>query len=266
MPRCSNLQQITVPKCCQQRRSGRVKRRKQYAGFKWINFSCDRPWQGGMSHFSSCKDDQPGTTGRRMDLIDGTLISGHSRRGRDNFQIENSLSTDTEHETKFLKRLQRPITELESLTQSTISDSTENGGWVDPLGDLSDFDEGFEEKNCNLQMDFKEALKEALIKRSCLNHHQHWDSRYLNCVPSQLNPSADEGALKASSSSREKGDETQQRRGKRKRKPKVHFDEEVPFSIRSLRRMRRLRIMRHLGLAAPPGSPFILNPSVRTTA
>lgn len=263
MPRCTNLQQLAVPKCCQQRRSGRVKRRKQYAGFTWINFICDRPWQGGMSHFSSCKDDQPGTTGRKMDLINGTLISGHHMRGHDNFHIENSMSTDRQHETNILKRLQRPFNELESLTQSTVSDSTENGAWRDPLGDLSDFDEGFEEKNCNLRMDFKNALKEALIKRSCLNHHQHWDS-YLNCVPSQPNPSADEAALKASSSGREKDDETQQRRGKRKRKPKVPFDEEVPFSIRSLRRMRRLRIMRHLGLVAPPGSPFILNPSVRT--
>lgn len=51
---------------------------------------------------------------------------------------------------------------------------------------------------------------------------------------------------------------TEQRRAARKRKPKVLYEEErVPRKPE--RRLRRLRIMRQLGLAAPAGSPFILD-------
>ncbi|KAK4799196.1 hypothetical protein SAY86_024561 [Trapa natans] len=52
-------------------------------------------------------------------------------------------------------------------------------------------------------------------------------------------------------------DESSERgRGKRKRKPKVHFDEELDPPLKSVKKVRRLRIMRHLGLMAPLGSPY----------
>lgn len=44
-------------------------------------------------------------------------------------------------------------------------------------------------------------------------------------------------------------------RSKRERKPKVHFDE-VSFPLYTSRKVRRFKIMRSLGLAAPVGSPF----------
>eukprot|EP01018_Ginkgo_biloba_P020380 Gb_28235 [translate_table: standard] len=295
-----------------------------------------------------------------MDLINETLFSGHKRRGKYNSQDQNRTLQDRENEASFLKRLERPITELESVTQSTVSDSRENGGavalecetfsqyhcsemltsgtdsgiadtcdfngkksdpgclvrgklvwaknahclwwpaqimderlvvknsmindsvhggvlvrffgnhdyaWVEPLVELSDFYESFEEKSCNPRKDFQEALDEALARKQCMNHHEQWDRRSQDSItPSQLHPSAVKAARKASSSNRTKDVETEQRRGKRKRKPKVHFDEEVSFSSKSLWKVRRLRIMRHLGLAAPPGSPFSVNSSVRTAA
>ncbi|GMH09861.1 hypothetical protein Nepgr_011702 [Nepenthes gracilis] len=46
-------------------------------------------------------------------------------------------------------------------------------------------------------------------------------------------------------------------RGKRKRRPKIHFDE-LTSPIRTVKKFRRFKIMRHLGLAAPVGSPFTL--------
>ncbi|XP_031739028.1 uncharacterized protein LOC101217493 isoform X1 [Cucumis sativus] len=67
---------------------------------------------------------------------------------------------------------------------------------------------------------------------------------------------ADKGS--SSNSSRiEDNDLHQDRgRGKRERKPKVPFDEEMTISLKSTRKFRRMRIMRYLGLAAPVGSPF----------
>ncbi|XP_058212758.1 uncharacterized protein LOC131324696 isoform X3 [Rhododendron vialii] len=59
----------------------------------------------------------------------------------------------------------------------------------------------------------------------------------------------------SSSSSRTESDCMERRRGTRERKPKVHFDE-VNFSLKSMRKDRRFRIMRFLGLAAPVASPF----------
>ncbi|CAH1434236.1 unnamed protein product [Lactuca virosa] len=44
-------------------------------------------------------------------------------------------------------------------------------------------------------------------------------------------------------------------RSKRERKPKVHFDE-VSCPLYTSRKVRRFKIMRSLGLAAPVGSPF----------
>ncbi|KAH7691934.1 hypothetical protein IHE45_01G032000 [Dioscorea alata] len=57
------------------------------------------------------------------------------------------------------------------------------------------------------------------------------------------------------SSSRTKDECVDEGRGKRKRKLKVHFDE-LNFPEKSVRRIRRIKIMRYLGLVAPAGSPY----------
>lgn len=58
--------------------------------------------------------------------------------------------------------------------------------------------------------------------------------------------------------------EREQRRGTRTRKPKVPYEEEsVPR--RPNKKLRQTRILRHLGLVAPHGSPFTSSCIVRTT-
>ncbi|KAI3706699.1 hypothetical protein L6452_24618 [Arctium lappa] len=59
----------------------------------------------------------------------------------------------------------------------------------------------------------------------------------------------------SSSSSRAGTDCTGRVRSKRERKRKVHFDE-VSYPLYTSRKVRRFKIMRSLGLAAPVGSPF----------
>lgn len=65
-----------------------------------------------------------------------------------------------------------------------------------------------------------------------------------------------------------KDEERQQRRGTRKRKPKVPYEISQEFSIsrKPNKRIRQMRIMRHLGLAAPHGSPFTSTYVVGTAA
>ncbi|EXB75917.1 hypothetical protein L484_022594 [Morus notabilis] len=55
--------------------------------------------------------------------------------------------------------------------------------------------------------------------------------------------------------SRTEDDFLERGRGKRKRKPKIHFDD-IIFELKPERKIRRLRIMRYLGLTPPAGSPF----------
>ncbi|XP_052174362.1 uncharacterized protein LOC127789519 [Diospyros lotus] len=94
-------------------------------------------------------------------------------------------------------------------------------------------------------------------------HKSESQSLGKQCVGSSDDPNCsnrrDESPEKwnSSSSSRSESDCLERRRGKRQRKPKVHFDE-VNFHLKSVRRVRRFRIMRFLGLAAPIGSPFSL--------
>ncbi|XP_057832809.2 uncharacterized protein LOC131043594 [Cryptomeria japonica] len=313
MMRSSTLQQIRVPKC---KRSARVKRRRQYAGFSWISFGSDLLRRGDMSQCSSSKDNSRSIFARKTNLFYEIPISEHQRRGHNISRDENMIFLERENKENVCKRLERSCRELESATQSTISDSTEDRCAEEMARDtlnqyhfveiprsftgsdaadsyslhekksgLGCFEkqkhlspktvqraqfswwpaESFGEKRCTPRLDFHNALEEASSKRSS-NHHGHYDGRYQSPIVSRHNPSYDEAAWKASNSNRVKGDETEYGRGKRKRKPKVHFDEEVSLSVKSLWRMRRLRIMRHLGLVAPPGSPFVINPPVRSAA
>ncbi|KAJ0714449.1 putative PWWP domain-containing protein [Helianthus annuus] len=106
---------------------------------------------------------------------------------------------------------------------------------VDPAVDLSPFEECFEERRCNPANEFQNALKQALDYKE-----QQKPCKDLSGSP--------EGEKDNSSSS-------SRARSKRERKPKVHFDE-VSRPLHTSRKVRRFKIMRSLGLAAPVGSPF----------
>ncbi|KAK4766319.1 hypothetical protein SAY87_007961 [Trapa incisa] len=64
------------------------------------------------------------------------------------------------------------------------------------------------------------------------------------------------GGLTLSNSTELEDESSERGRGKRKRKPKVHFDEEQNLPLKSVKKVRRFKIMRHLGLMAPLGSPY----------
>lgn len=125
--------------------------------------------------------------------------------------------------------------------------------WLDPVRDLSQFDYCFEERSKNPSEAFQDALKQALHK------HVHTSSRaLLRRCSNEVKRSSQNGICDAqnpSNSSRMKDDSVEEGRGRRKRKMKVHFDE-LSSPEKPPRRMRRVRIMRYLGLIAPVGSPF----------
>lgn len=126
--------------------------------------------------------------------------------------------------------------------------------WVDPATDLSPFEKCFEERSCNQAKEFQNALKQALLykehPRSCKESSGSPDGRDRLNHHDQL-PERDN----SSSSSRAGTDCTGRARSKRERKRKVHFDE-VSCPLYTSRKVRRFKIMRSLGLAAPVGSPF----------
>lgn len=54
-------------------------------------------------------------------------------------------------------------------------------------------------------------------------------------------------------------DSSEKGRGKRKRKPRSFFSDDLYLPPRSPKKVRRYRIMRYLGLMAPVGSPYSVN-------
>ncbi|KAL7170277.1 hypothetical protein ACSBR2_035196 [Camellia fascicularis] len=114
--------------------------------------------------------------------------------------------------------------------------------WVDPARDLSQFDDALRQREC-----------QSLGKQFIGSSDDPNCSRQQDQSPDKWN---------SSSSSRTESDCLERRRGKRERKPKVRFDE-VTYPLQSVRKIRRFRIMRFLGLAAPIGSPFLPTHNVR---
>ncbi|KAK1429455.1 hypothetical protein QVD17_11664 [Tagetes erecta] len=118
--------------------------------------------------------------------------------------------------------------------------------WVDPAIDLSPFEECFEERRCNQGEEFQNALKQALhYKENRRSSKDLFDSP----------EGADAINHLAQSHERDNSSSSSRARSKRERKPKVHFDE-VSCQLHTSRKVRRFKIMRSLGLAAPVGSPF----------
>lgn len=124
--------------------------------------------------------------------------------------------------------------------------------WIDPMTDISTFEDSFNERSNNPSEDFQQALKQALQRKTQLSSCQKLTPDR-STHSDQQERSSDK--YTSTSTSRTTDDFQERRRGKRERKPKVHFDE-VTYPMKSERKVRRLKIMRYLGLAAPLGSPF----------
>ncbi|KAF5750441.1 hypothetical protein HS088_TW03G00777 [Tripterygium wilfordii] len=126
--------------------------------------------------------------------------------------------------------------------------------WVDPEKDLSPLEKSFEERSCNHMENFQDGLEQALKKKEHLLCQRQllFKPDGSNCLLQQ-----DQSSRKSvsSNSGKVEGDLPKKVREKRERKPKIHFDE-VALPCRSAKKVRRFKIMRHLGLAAPLGSPF----------
>ncbi|XP_057999573.1 uncharacterized protein LOC110647935 isoform X2 [Hevea brasiliensis] len=124
--------------------------------------------------------------------------------------------------------------------------------WVDPAREISQLEDCFEERSSNTMDTFQDALKQALKRKEYLSVH-----RQLLGIPDgsdhpyQQDQSSDKWT--SSISSRTECNFLKRRKGKKKQKPKICFDE-VVFPLRSARKVRRFRIMRYLGLVAPIGS------------
>ncbi|KAG6486365.1 hypothetical protein ZIOFF_054935 [Zingiber officinale] len=143
---------------------------------------------------------------------------------------------------------------------------SEERSWLEPDRDVSQFDQFcsqansnvyfvqcFEERSKNPLQTFQDALKQALSKRAHLSPKAS-PNRHLNGAKISYQPEKCDtwqSSRKTSNSLDVEG------RGQRKRKVKVHFDEMSRMPT-SKRKVRRLRIMRYLGLMAPIGSPFSL--------
>ncbi|KAK7267805.1 hypothetical protein RIF29_20484 [Crotalaria pallida] len=127
-----------------------------------------------------------------------------------------------------------------------------SSAWIDPMTDISAFEDSFEERSTNPSEDFQEALKQAIQRKEQLS-----SCRTLSSDRSAHSDQQDRSSDKWTSctSSTIMDDLQERRRGKRERKRKVHFDE-LSFPLKSERKVRRLKIMRYLGLVAPIGSPF----------
>ncbi|RDY01118.1 hypothetical protein CR513_15593, partial [Mucuna pruriens] len=126
-----------------------------------------------------------------------------------------------------------------------------SSAWINPVTDVSSFEDSFEERSTNSSKDFHKALKLALKRKEQLSSCRILSSDKRS-PRNQQNHSCDKWA---SCTSRETDGFLLRGRGKRERKRKVHFDE-VTLPLKSKRKARQLKIMRHLGLVAPVDSPF----------
>ncbi|XP_065855107.1 uncharacterized protein [Euphorbia lathyris] len=126
--------------------------------------------------------------------------------------------------------------------------------WVDPARDLSQLENCFEERSCNTMEKFQDALKQALKRKEDLSSYGPLGrSVDESSHPSQQDEPCDK--CTSSISSRTESDVLERRKSKRIRKHKLRFAD-VVFPLKSATKVRRLRIMRYLGLTPPVGSPF----------
>jgi len=135
-------------------------------------------------------------------------------------------------------------------------------GWVDPKVGLSDFNVKLQERSKIRKKALQKGIEEALDFRRT---GKLPDSFVVDAVeeeepktpPKKSNGNGVQENGNGKQYTPEDGGSEQ--RPARKRKPKVLYEEEERVQRKPERRLRRLRIMRQLGLAAPAGSPFTLD-------
>lgn len=127
-------------------------------------------------------------------------------------------------------------------------------GWVDPFVNLSDFDVKQTERSRLRKKALQKGVEEANDFRSSGKLPDKWDPVYDKSQNGHSN-GVIESAEELKVLPGPDGEPTE-RKTPRKRKPKVLFEEEGRVERKPARTLRRLRVMRQLGLVAPAGSPF----------
>ncbi|KAK8593348.1 hypothetical protein V6N13_043059 [Hibiscus sabdariffa] len=130
----------------------------------------------------------------------------------------------------------------------------QNSVWVDSARDLSMLEDCFEERSCNSVENFQDALKQAIVQRK-----EHIKScRQLPGSPysfTQSDRQDQKSGKRGSSISSKTGSNVVKQVGNKKGKSTIRVDG-TRYPLKSGEGARRLKIMRHLGLTAPVGSPF----------
>ncbi|XP_057512997.1 uncharacterized protein LOC130795060 isoform X1 [Actinidia eriantha] len=285
------VQQIDhIPKCWQQPRTpGGPRRRTDFSLFFCSSFSslsnC-RLGKGLLLESSSSIDNLTSATITKSTDFEETRVKGKEIIELPVVHCSKDLD---KRRGLFSDFIEVPIIEVESITQNALLEScsdrnhkqksdiveftpdksyiTESSNfsttprsvvWAKTGRQLWCPAESFEERSCDPVEEFQDASNQTIQQRECQSMGKEFieSSDDTKCSikrdqsPDQWN---------SSSSSRTEIDCLERRRGKRERKPKVHFDE-VTIPLKSVRKVRRFKIMRFLGLAAPVGSPFNISP------
>ncbi|CAM6100132.1 unnamed protein product [Calypogeia fissa] len=132
-------------------------------------------------------------------------------------------------------------------------------GWIDPFVNLSDFEVKHAERSRPRKKALQKGVEEAKEFQSTKKLPDKWDPVYDKSQNGHSNALATTGVIQSQDElevSPNTDVEPKERKTPRKRKPKVLFEEEGIVERKPQRTLRRLRVMRQLGLAAPAGSPF----------
>ncbi|KAJ0963590.1 hypothetical protein J5N97_028712 [Dioscorea zingiberensis] len=214
------MQSLQISRSCRQARSSRP-RRPRTEGFE----------------FSKCRC---GSSSIRTTIINEGNDNSVSRLPRKMpvFSIsESTASGSRKHNGIVSEPVVAPAFGTESVIQNALSNNCNNQERCTDLCDGVDTDSNSGRSLFTADKSMSPASGRPDELRHPIQHDQTDDM------------------LNITSSSGTKDESVEERRGKRKRKLKVHFDE-LKFPEKSVRRVRRVKIMRHLGLVAPAGSPY----------
>ncbi|KAM6593088.1 hypothetical protein CsatA_000791 [Cannabis sativa] len=211
-----------IPKCSQQPRSSPPKRRTDFSSF-------------------FCKSST---------LFDsGSLLHEKDAEGKELFPNSIIRCSKSQEEGSGLSSnsTEASLVEVKLVGQDALLESSDNREDGKDGSDVSPVSVALVETHKmwwsaeDIQQKERHILSSELIKGPAASNHS--DDQDLSSDKSTL------------SSSRGEDDIIARGRGKRERKPKLHFDD-ITCPLNPERRVRRLRIMRYLGLTPPVGSPF----------
>ncbi|XP_031482143.1 uncharacterized protein LOC116252176 isoform X2 [Nymphaea colorata] len=257
--RLDELQQFPLPKNCRQRRSGGTKPRTEFVDSAWSS-------SGSSLETLICKDDMTTKTASLCQEICHPAVEDKKQMKR--FDPVHSILEDGAEIVPFANLSSNCLPEVESVSQKKLFSNTNNRSKEQDSD--GKFDADFSSKvfdgtpdRVKQEIDGSEGVQ-ALCGNISADSFLDWaKTTDMLRTPLQLHESPAVASGSASCSSRSEEDCDKRGRGKRKRKPKLHFDE-TTFSAKSVKKLRRLRIMRYLGLVAPPGSPFSADAHVKT--